>query len=180
MVAMEVLSILLRFPVLPFLLLPFCPAAFVLADFFIRSVMCLVWHRCEDQLAWASDSGELPVGREVGAIDCVKWLFGRKQNTRRYRCSAAREQAAQCVICLCDVEDGDEIRELKCDHVFHRCCLDRWVAFGRVTCPLCREPLSSKAEAVELPCQAAEQTTEPHDMSSLAFAVEFQRGWLMG
>ncbi|CAA7389077.1 unnamed protein product [Spirodela intermedia] len=173
---MEVLSVLLSFPVLPFILLPFCPAAFLFADFFIRPVLCVVWHRCEDQLAWGSDSDEPPAGREAAAIDCVKWLFGRKQNTLRYRCSAASEQAAQCVICLCDVEDGDEIRELKCDHVFHRCCLDRWVAFGRVTCPLCREALSSKAETVELPCQAAEQTTELFGTP----ALEFPRGWLMG
>ncbi|CAA6654479.1 unnamed protein product [Spirodela intermedia] len=138
---MEVLSVLLSFPVLPFILLPFCPAAFLFADFFIRPVLCVVWHRCEDQLA------------EAAAIDCVKWLFGRKQNTLRYRCSAASEQAAQCVICLCDVEDGDEIRELKCDHVFHRCCLDRWVAFGRVTCPLCREALSSKARRWSFPAR---------------------------
>ncbi|VFQ95350.1 unnamed protein product [Cuscuta campestris] len=46
--------------------------------------------------------------------------------------------AVECAVCLCPVERGEEVRELRCEHVFHRACLDRWLGTGRMTCPLCR------------------------------------------
>ncbi|CAI9785330.1 unnamed protein product [Fraxinus pennsylvanica] len=44
----------------------------------------------------------------------------------------------ECAVCLCGIDDGDETRELSCNHLFHRVCLDRWLGYGHVTCPLCR------------------------------------------
>nr|GMD15201.1 E3 ubiquitin-protein ligase RHA2B-like [Ipomoea batatas] len=44
----------------------------------------------------------------------------------------------ECAVCLCKIEEGEEVRDLKCNHIFHRACLDRWLGTGRVTCPLCR------------------------------------------
>ncbi|KMZ70998.1 hypothetical protein ZOSMA_18G00950 [Zostera marina] len=46
-----------------------------------------------------------------------------------------------CVFCLCHITVEEEIRELKCSHVFHRSCLDKWVSHGHLTCPLCRQSL---------------------------------------
>ncbi|CAK7348850.1 unnamed protein product [Dovyalis caffra] len=44
-----------------------------------------------------------------------------------------------CAVCLYEFEGEDEIRWLKnCKHIFHRCCLDRWMDHDRNTCPLCR------------------------------------------
>lgn len=49
-----------------------------------------------------------------------------------------------CVVCLYEFDGGDEIRVLSnCRHVFHRCCLDRWMDHDRKTCPLCRTPFIS-------------------------------------
>ncbi|KAD0098659.1 hypothetical protein R6Q59_003931 [Mikania micrantha] len=46
-----------------------------------------------------------------------------------------------CVVCLYDFDAGDDIRRLtNCRHVFHRCCLDRWMDHNRKNCPLCRTP----------------------------------------
>ncbi|KAG9133529.1 hypothetical protein Leryth_019438 [Lithospermum erythrorhizon] len=45
----------------------------------------------------------------------------------------------ECSVCLCEIEEGDEVRELSCDHLFHRECLDKWIiGYGNITCPLCR------------------------------------------
>ncbi|XP_059644899.1 E3 ubiquitin-protein ligase RHA2A-like [Cornus florida] len=52
--------------------------------------------------------------------------------------------AVECAVCLCEIEEGDEIRELKCAHLFHRVCLDRWVEYRHITCPLCRDSLRSR------------------------------------
>ncbi|MQL98277.1 hypothetical protein Taro_030981 [Colocasia esculenta] len=47
-----------------------------------------------------------------------------------------------CVVCLCLLAAGDEVRELgNCRHAFHCGCIDRWVDQGRLTCPLCRARL---------------------------------------
>uniref|UniRef100_A0A0D9X327 RING-type domain-containing protein n=1 Tax=Leersia perrieri TaxID=77586 RepID=A0A0D9X327_9ORYZ len=64
--------------------------------------------------------------------------------------SAAAEQlrvarysggGGECAVCLSGVEEGDEVRELRCRHLFHRGCIDRWLlitAAAAATCPLCR------------------------------------------
>ncbi|KAL4565496.1 hypothetical protein LXL04_029594 [Taraxacum kok-saghyz] len=50
-----------------------------------------------------------------------------------------------CVVCLYEFDAGDEIRVLtNCRHVFHRCCVDRWMDHDRKTCPLCRTPFISE------------------------------------
>ncbi|KAF5772452.1 putative transcription factor C2H2 family [Helianthus annuus] len=44
-----------------------------------------------------------------------------------------------CAVCLYEFEAGDEIRQLiNCRHIFHQCCLDRWMDHDQKTCPLCR------------------------------------------
>ncbi|XP_042516956.1 brassinosteroid-responsive RING protein 1-like [Macadamia integrifolia] len=46
-----------------------------------------------------------------------------------------------CAVCLYEFEGGEEIRQLtNCRHIFHRCCLDRWMDHDQKTCPLCRTP----------------------------------------
>ncbi|CAI0456058.1 unnamed protein product [Linum tenue] len=53
-------------------------------------------------------------------------------------------QSSECAVCLSKVEQGDEIRELPCRHLFHKVCLDRWCQSRRqATCPLCRRSLTS-------------------------------------
>ncbi|KAL8243747.1 hypothetical protein R6Q59_010005 [Mikania micrantha] len=45
----------------------------------------------------------------------------------------------RCLICLCDYEPMEEIRQLdSCRHIFHRECIDEWLTTGRNSCPMCR------------------------------------------
>jgi len=47
---------------------------------------------------------------------------------------------ANCVICVCELEEGEEVRTLPCGHVFHRGCIDTWLlsdAYGAKSCPVC-------------------------------------------
>ncbi|KAL8518345.1 hypothetical protein ACS0TY_009644 [Phlomoides rotata] len=48
------------------------------------------------------------------------------------------DESEECAVCLCKIDEGDEMRELRCDHLFHKVCLDRWLGYGHGTCPLCR------------------------------------------
>ncbi|XP_008787916.2 E3 ubiquitin-protein ligase RHA2A-like [Phoenix dactylifera] len=54
-----------------------------------------------------------------------------------------REDPA-CVVCLCELADGDRVRRLACCHVFHSECLDGWFDQMNLNCPLCRSPLAAE------------------------------------
>ncbi|WJZ80255.1 hypothetical protein VitviT2T_000189, partial [Vitis vinifera] len=55
-----------------------------------------------------------------------------------YKPKPGSKEVVECAVCLCTIEEGEEIRELRCGHMFHRDCLDRWVGHRNGTCPLCR------------------------------------------
>ncbi|XP_010540671.1 PREDICTED: E3 ubiquitin-protein ligase At4g11680-like isoform X3 [Tarenaya hassleriana] len=50
---------------------------------------------------------------------------------------ALSAEDAECCICLCDYEDGVELRELPCGHHFHCACIDKWLHINS-HCPLCK------------------------------------------
>ena len=45
--------------------------------------------------------------------------------------------ACSSVVCLDSVLPSQEIRELKCLHVFHKECLEKWYLQDHFNCPLC-------------------------------------------
>ncbi|XP_052200191.1 uncharacterized protein LOC127806746 [Diospyros lotus] len=71
---------------------------------------------------------------------------GGEVSIKRYEAG----EAAECPVCLCKIDAGEEIRELRCAHLFHRDCLDRWVGYKHRTCPLCRGCLAPGRRATEL------------------------------
>ncbi|KAI3467166.1 hypothetical protein Pfo_023829 [Paulownia fortunei] len=68
----------------------------------------------------------------------------------QYEKNMGSEELAECAVCLCRIDEGDEVRELRCDHLFHKVCLDRWLGYGHVTCPLCRNNLKPPRFTEEL------------------------------
>lgn len=48
-----------------------------------------------------------------------------------------------CSVCLDEYEEGDELLQLTCGHVFHRNCIDLWLKGHRV-CPCCRWGVTSR------------------------------------
>ncbi|KVI05344.1 Zinc finger, RING-CH-type [Cynara cardunculus var. scolymus] len=57
-------------------------------------------------------------------------------------------EQVECVVCLSTIGEDDEMKELRCGHLFHEACLDRWLGFRNRTCPLCRDSLVAPARAV--------------------------------
>jgi hypothetical protein len=43
-----------------------------------------------------------------------------------------------CSICIDDYDDESEIRQLKCNHIYHITCIDPWLLKESYKCPLCR------------------------------------------
>ncbi|KAL4340700.1 hypothetical protein GQ457_08G015760 [Hibiscus cannabinus] len=52
-----------------------------------------------------------------------------------------------CSVCLTQFEPKSEINHLSCGHLFHKACLEKWLNYWNVTCPLCRTPLLPEEEA---------------------------------
>ena len=44
-----------------------------------------------------------------------------------------------CSICLCEYENGDELRKLNCAHVFHAECISMHLQKTSGNCPICRQ-----------------------------------------
>ncbi|KAJ0960698.1 hypothetical protein J5N97_014564 [Dioscorea zingiberensis] len=85
------------------------------------------------RLSWFHDS--LFQSHKSGPLDPGS---GLKLSITRFKgCS----EEVDCVVCLCGIKEGEEIRELVCKHVFHRACLDRWLELWHARCPLCRSSL---------------------------------------
>ncbi|KAL2521589.1 E3 ubiquitin-protein ligase [Forsythia ovata] len=65
-------------------------------------------------------------------------LVEDKNPACRYK-TGLRMESLECAVCLSIYEEGDEIRKLrKCNHTFHKDCLDTWLQQDWATCPLCR------------------------------------------
>lgn len=47
----------------------------------------------------------------------------------------------ECVVCLNRLREGEQVRKLGCQHVFHKECFDGWLDHMNFNCPLCRSPL---------------------------------------
>ncbi|CAJ0575480.1 unnamed protein product, partial [Mesorhabditis spiculigera] len=43
----------------------------------------------------------------------------------------------RCTVCLMDFESGDGVRTLRCEHLFHVDCIDKWLVYNK-KCPVCR------------------------------------------
>lgn len=70
-------------------------------------------------------------------------LFGREGNSKENGEFQEEEEegagGVECAVCLCTIGEGDDdIKGLRCQHVFHRVCLERWFGYGQLSCPLCR------------------------------------------
>eukprot|EP00594_Rhizosolenia_setigera_P011486 CAMPEP_0178955640 /NCGR_PEP_ID=MMETSP0789-20121207/9727_1 /TAXON_ID=3005 /ORGANISM="Rhizosolenia setigera, Strain CCMP 1694" /LENGTH=495 /DNA_ID=CAMNT_0020637313 /DNA_START=100 /DNA_END=1587 /DNA_ORIENTATION=- len=72
--------------------------------------------------------------------------------------ATAQTQQVSCVICLENFKDGDQLRVLPCDHMFHIGCIDHWLlgtfsddecfTFG---CPTCKKkPASTHTNNLDL------------------------------
>ncbi len=44
----------------------------------------------------------------------------------------------QCLVCLEEYSEEEEIRIMRCRHAFHKACVDEWMQKGRNNCPACR------------------------------------------
>ncbi|KAI8539267.1 hypothetical protein RHMOL_Rhmol09G0168800 [Rhododendron molle] len=92
-----------------------------------------------------------------------------------------KETTDECAMCLCKIEEGDDIRELRCDHVFHTVCLERCVTgYKHETCPMCRGSLAPPQKwATELVGAFGEEDVVFSDLFSCRSSRRRSTWWLI-
>ncbi|KAI3699166.1 hypothetical protein L2E82_43254 [Cichorium intybus] len=77
-------------------------------------------------------------------------VIGQELDVSKFHQNKRCGDAVDCAVCLSKIEEDDEIRVLRCDHLFHKGCLDRCVEYKHTTCPLCRDVLAGPRMVCEL------------------------------
>ncbi|MQL92760.1 hypothetical protein Taro_025391 [Colocasia esculenta] len=179
------LPLLLFLPFYAVLLLPVCSFLLFLVKLLCQAILRIFWKQARTHFTlWPPDSSFLGHHRLTGAGDATapsKPLPHERLGVCQYEAKAGDGEQTECVFCLCAVEEGDEIRELRCQHLFHRACLDKWLEHGRATCPLCRGPLlpPGPSKVDQYYADAADEEGLPEDLMGLPLTVFIRSSFLL-
>lgn len=88
-----------------------------------------------EDLLWLSNiiGPARPVTTTQAAIDAVTPVIPWSDDTKHRAKGTER-----CLVCLDDFIPKQSVRVLKCAHVFHQECVDRWLCETHNSCPVCR------------------------------------------
>jgi hypothetical protein len=84
-------------------------------------------------------------GGGFGPIEDVKLILSKEEldkiPTSSYKniTQELREKNENCPVCREEFCDNDEVRTLKCSHIFHTDCVDNWLTNHSHKCPCCRQ-----------------------------------------
>ncbi|KAI9070650.1 hypothetical protein K1719_047388 [Acacia pycnantha] len=78
----------------------------------------------------------------------IHHIFTEEEQVEIWHPREGGEEEVDCAVCLNKIGEGDEVRVLRCEHVFHRECLNQWVGLRNFTCPLCRHFFGSGFRSV--------------------------------
>ncbi|KAF8941692.1 hypothetical protein BGZ58_000028 [Dissophora ornata] len=67
-----------------------------------------------------------------------------------FQAKAHDNDPVECVICLEDYKDGDELRILPCRHEYHVPCIDSWLTNRKKFCPICKRDICTPTESTPL------------------------------
>ncbi|GKV41240.1 hypothetical protein SLEP1_g48805 [Rubroshorea leprosula] len=97
-----------------------------------------------DSVETPSESLEFRLSPSDGYIE----EFRNRTPTIRFDavCNCKQDEH-DCSVCLTQFEPESEVNCLSCGHLFHNVCLEKWLNYWNITCPLCRTPLLPEEDA---------------------------------
>ncbi|CAL2028282.1 unnamed protein product [Caenorhabditis brenneri] len=81
---------------------------------------------------------DVPIGATRAEID---------SNSTMYKYEKTEGDEETCTVCLTDFDTGDDVRKLRCNHMFHPGCIEKWLDINK-KCPMCRKEID-KGEGEE-------------------------------
>ncbi|KAF6145142.1 hypothetical protein GIB67_013493 [Kingdonia uniflora] len=70
----------------------------------------------------------------------------------RFESVCENRSELECSVCLTRFEPESEVNSLCCGHVYHKVCLEKWLDYWNVTCPLCRTSIIPEPEDEPIFC----------------------------
>lgn len=77
----------------------------------------------------------------------------------------AGSDSETCAICVDEFTDGERVKKLPCDHIFHPTCIDEWLINHSSLCPLCKVNLRFQSQPPR-----ASNDTDDDDASRLTLS----------
>ncbi|KAG9320092.1 hypothetical protein KVV02_003904 [Mortierella alpina] len=67
-----------------------------------------------------------------------------------YKAKVRDNEPLECVICLEEYQDEEELRVLPCRHEYHTACIDNWLTTRKKFCPICKRDICAPTETTPL------------------------------
>jgi len=67
-----------------------------------------------------------------------------------YKSKVRGNEPLECVICLEEYQDEEELRVLPCRHEYHVTCIDNWLTTRKKFCPICKRDICAPTETTPL------------------------------
>lgn len=87
-----------------------------------------------------------PPTEETSKMEAAEPADIQKLPTVTFSDGLLSERDMSCAVCLCDFEQGDQLRRLPCGHYFHQKCIDEWLHRSK-KCPLCNGAIDACTHA---------------------------------
>ncbi|KAK3034022.1 hypothetical protein RJ639_033307 [Escallonia herrerae] len=116
----------------------------------VRSILHVVGIRITSREEYSIDNSADLCGCRGSPSETYMEEFRNRTPALRYDSVYCRDQPKQeCPVCLTEFKPDAEINHLCCGHVFHKLCLEKWLKFWNVTCPLCRNHMMPQEEEAD-------------------------------
>ena len=114
--------------------------ALMAIGYFALFILIRRLHRINERMR----AQEIEEQRTLRALVLEETAFARSIPVSRYSAyleeisaSGDLEHQASCAVCLGDFCEEDEVKHLKCRHIYHGACLDQWLSRSNI-CPMCK------------------------------------------
>jgi|MDSW01.3.fsa_nt_gb hypothetical protein len=90
----------------------------------------------------------LELGEQLGNVKHERWRHESAKHIASLPCRACTASDGKCLVCQEEfTAEGEEsdVRELPCKHVFHRECIDEWLANDE-RCPTCKRSIRGEGD----------------------------------
>lgn len=140
--------------------------------------MCILWSRYRDPPTITETTETDPPQTDAYAnaiddlwIDQLTYSYKYKPAKQGVQATGANEAYGaeqqtkpleSCSICLTELEADCAVRRLPCMHLFHKKCVDIWLA-TTLTCPICRLSINSLSNVTPLSVVADAQHLPPNN-----------------
>ena len=137
----------------------------------------------------ATEAGRAQLRAQIDSLKTLRYCSDHNSKCRSRKdckkCLIVTDKvSSDCAICLSDFLDGEQIRSLPCNHIFHADCADKWLEKEEAPgadrkCPMCRAVVISvrgNNESHHRQLWRARVTAEPEEPATHSHGAPQKKG----